>query len=293
VVKDTVNKILEKLKKQEKEEGNLPLLLDFYRKLLQVQSGVRQRSGQPTLTLSKETILKRMQNGQPLLRFSELGFDWSMVQDAFARVADVFAGYPRLFGDIPEKLLKPGGGRLLTRKAAEAWFAGKELPRKIRDGVGENLLQAVIQATMQPFLAACARELIGSIEQPSWRRRYCPICGGSPDISYLEKEHGARWLVCSRCDSEWLFQRLQCPYCGNQEQKSLAFFTDDKELYRLYVCEQCKCYLKAIDLRKVEAEILLPLERFYTLDLDAQAREKGYSMYLKPVIGADSAGLPL
>jgi FdhE protein len=86
-------------------------------------------------------------------------------------------------------------------------------------------------------------------------------------------------LVCSRCDYEWLFQRLQCPYCGNQDQKTLAFFTDDKELYRLYVCEQCRCYLKAIDLRKTETEILLPLERFYTLDLDAQAKEYGYSLY--------------
>ncbi len=284
VTGNTVNKILERLEKREKEEGQLPLLLEFYKKLLKVQAGVRQRSGSPSPALSKDTILKRIQSGQPLLRFDELDLDWTLVQDTFARVSSLFAGYPQLFGDILEKP-ESGGGRVLTKKAAEAWFAGKEIPQKIQDGIGENLLQAMIQATMQPFLAECAQELIGSIEQQSWRRRCCPVCGGSPDIAYLEKEHGARWLVCSRCDSEWLFQRLQCPYCGNQEQEKLAFFTDDKELYRLYVCEKCKCYLKAVDLRKVEAEILLPLERFYTLDLDAQAREKGYSMYLKASSG--------
>jgi FdhE protein len=288
VTRDTTSKILAKLKKQQKEEGKLPLLLEFYKELLQVQSRAQRRYGAPVLALSRETIRKRLQNGQPLLRFDELALDWSTVQDVFARITAAFAKYPQLFGEFPEKLLKPGASRLLTKKAAEAWFAGKELPRKIWGGVSENLLQAMVQATLQPFLAGYARGLIDSVEQGSWRRRYCPICGGSPDISFLEKEHGARWLVCSRCDSAWLFQRLRCPYCGNQEQKTLAFFTDDKELYRLYVCERCKCYLKAVDLRKIESEVLLPLERFYTLDLDAQAREYGYSPYLKPVEGENA-----
>ena len=63
---------------------------------------------------------------------------------------------------------------------------------------------------------------------------------------------------------------------------ALAYFTDDEGLYRLYVCEQCKRYLKAIDLRQAQAEVLLPLERYYTLDLDAQAQEQGYSPHHNP-----------
>ena len=102
-------------------------------------------------------------------------------------------------------------------------------------------------------------------------------------MAYLEKEVGARWLLCSRCDSEWLFHRLECPYCKTQNQSLLSFLSDEKDLYRLYLCEQCKCYLKAIDLRKTDAEVLLPLERLYTLDLDTQARERGYHSYQTPV----------
>jgi len=287
VTQNTTSKILEKLKQQEKEEWKLPLLLEFYKKLLQIQYRAQQRFGKPAPTLSREAIYRRLNNGRPLLRFSELELDWSLAQDVFAGVTAAFGKYPRLFGELPEELRKPGAGRLFTKKAAEAWFTGKELPRKIGDSDGENLLQALIQATLQPFLADYARVLIGYVDQESWRRRYCPICGGSPDIAYLEKEHGARWLVCARCDSEWMFQRLQCPYCGNQDQGKLAFFTDEKELYRLYVCEQCRCYLKTVDLRKSEPEVLLPLERFYTLDLDAQAKEKGYISYLKPVEEAE------
>ena len=130
---------------------------------------------------------------------------------------------------------------------------------------------------MRPFLTSHAETLTSSIDQERWRRKYCPICGGSPDFAFLDKERGSRWLLCSRCDTEWIFQRLECPYCGTQDQKALAYLTDDEGLYRLYTCEQCKRYLKAIDLRQAKAEILLPLERFYTLDMDSQARKQGYS----------------
>ncbi len=276
MTEDTASKILEKLKKQEKEEGKLPLLLEFYKKLLQIQSGVQQSQGTRMPALSHETIQKRLRSGRPLLRFSELNLDWSTVQGVFARVTATLARYPQLFGELPENLKKPGVGRLLTKKAAEAWFNGKEPPRKIQDGISENLLQVIIQATLHPFLAIYARVYIDSVEQESWRRRYCPVCGGMPDLAFLEKEYGARWLVCSRCDSEWLFQRLECPYCGCQDQEKLSYYTDDEGMYRLYTCQNCQNYLKAIDLRKAgDEDILLPLQRLLTLDMDRQAREEG------------------
>ena len=278
------SKILKKLSDFEKEEGSLPLLLEFYRKILQIQSRARERIGTPGPGLSREAISQRILNGQPLVGFDELALDWALAHDVFARVTAAFASYPQLFGEIPERLRKPGAGSLLTKKAVKAWFTGKELPSTIVAGVSANLMQTMIQVTLQPFLANHASALIGSVEQENWRRGYCPICGGSPDLAFLEKEVGARWLLCSRCDTEWLFQRLECPYCSTKEQSALAFFTGDEELYRLYVCEKCKCYLKAIDLRKTEAEILLPLERFFTIDLDSQAKEKGYVACQRPTL---------
>ncbi len=146
------------------------------------------------------------------------------------------------------------------------------------EGVDCELLGSVIAATLKPFLSAYARLLLPEMNQELWRRRYCPICGGRPNFAYLDKERGARWLVCSRCDAEWLFVRLECPYCGTQNQAALAYFTDEEEscLYRLYVCGECRTYIKAIDLRRTGSEILLPFERVITLDMDRQAQEAGY-----------------
>jgi transcription elongation factor Elf1 len=278
-VTDTAGKILKKLKEQQKEEGKLPLLLEFYQKLVQVQATAHKRLTPPAVTLNSEEIKARLAQGRPLAGFDELNIDWELVREVFSEIIDVFAVYPSLFGELPDSLKKSGAGRLLTAGVAKAWFNGVGLPSNLFKDIGETLLRTIIQATLQPFLAGYARAYQDSLKQTvleTWRRAYCPVCGGSPDMAYLEKEVGARWLVCSRCDTEWLFQRLQCPYCGTQQQDSLSFFADDSELYRLYVCEKCKGYLKTIDLRKAVGEVLLPLERLMTAEMDRQARERGY-----------------
>jgi len=279
VTADIDSQILKELEEQKKKGGNLPQLLEFYQRLLRVQSRVeRKLTSLLEPSLSSEVINMRLQRGLPLIRFDELALDWSLLRDTFTQVAATFADYPDLFGELPERLKEPKARHPLTKKAVKAWFEGAELPPSLAAGdINQNLLQAIIQATMKPFLASHAETLTSSINQERWRRKYCPICGGSPDFSFLDKERGSRWLLCSRCDTEWTFQRLECPYCGTQDQKALAYLTDDEGLYRLYTCEQCKRYLKAIDLRQAKAEVLLPLERFYTLDMDSQAREQGYS----------------
>ena len=270
---DIAGAILNKLDGQEKEEGSLPLLLDFYRGLVRLQSAVRERIAPPLPAPDRDSARARISEGRPLLAAGELDLDWPLVQDVFSQVRALFSAYPRLFGEAVARL--PAAGTL-TREAVDAWFAGNTLPPVIVDGIGEKLMLAVIQATMQPFLSVYSQAVMDFVEQERWRRGYCPVCGGSPDLAFLKGDVGARWLLCSRCDTPWLFQRLECPFCGSQEQPDLLFFTDASELYRLYVCERCKCYLKAIDLRKTQGDVPLPLERFFTLDLDTQARERGY-----------------
>lgn len=269
---DIYQDILKKLDVREKEEGKLTLLLEFYRALLAIQSDAQRHLGAHRPDLSKEGIEERIRNGLPLLRFEDMEQDRALLEKVFAEVAAVYRAYPGLFGDIPEGVV-PG----LTKELVKAWYDGNELPESIPAG-SERLVRAMLQAAMNPFIRSYSRELIGSFNIESWRRGYCPICRGSPDFAFLDRERGSRWLVCSRCDTEWVFQRLECPFCGTRNQAALAFFTDEKELYRLYVCEQCKRYLKTIDLRKTDDEVLMPLERLLTLELDSQAQKEGYTL---------------
>ena len=213
----------------------------------------------------------------PLIGYTDLTLDWPLLNETYSRITALFTEYSDLFGGIPASEKMPGQQQL-SGEIVRTWFTEDRLPADILAGNTEEylLLDTLVQATMKPFLASHTKALINSVKQEEWRRLRCPICGGKSDIAYLDKERGSRWLVCSRCDAEWIYQRLHCPYCGNEEQKDLAYFTDDEGIYRLYTCERCHTYLKTIDLRKVKTEVLMPLERLLTLDMDRQAQEKRY-----------------
>ncbi|HJX13744.1 MAG TPA: formate dehydrogenase accessory protein FdhE [Dehalococcoidales bacterium] len=273
----TDNRILKRLSELEKK-GGLPLLLQFYREIVLVHEAARKRIGAPEISLTAEAIRKRTEQGFPLLGYDDFNLDLEAVRDVFVRVIDVFSRYPGLFGEIPETLKKPGAEHLLTTRAIRAWFNGEKLPPALAAGISQALMGVIIQLTLKPWLAAYARTLIDSVKQERWRRSYCPVCGGRPDFAFLDRERGARWLLCSRCDSEWIFQRIECPYCGTRDRSALSFFTDEKELYRLNVCARCRGYLKIIDLRKTDDEVLLPLERLMTGEMDTRARREGYRL---------------
>jgi len=265
---------LRKLEEWVKTEACSSRFLDFYIGLLKIQADVEDTIVVAEPELGKKTIFSRMANGKPLLRFSHLASHLPQMQATFEKVVRAFAEYPDLFGDMPQSLLtKPK----LDKQAVKAWFNNESLPAAANDeDVNPALLDTLIQQTLRPFLIKYSGVLIKRIDQKIWRRGYCPVCGGKPDIACLEKEVGERWLMCSRCDARWRFQRLECPFCGNQDAKLMPYFSDEKEAYRLYVCDNCHTYIKAVDLRSAAADIHLPLERLLTLDIDLQGQEKGY-----------------
>ena len=91
-----------------------------------------------------------------------------------------------------------------------------------------------------------------------------------------QEEEGARYLLCSRCDNEWLYKRLGCPFCENSDYSKLSFYPEEDGPHRLYVCHKCKRYLKVIDLHRAP-DRLLPVERILTLGLDVHAQELGFA----------------
>ena len=269
-------KVFRRLEEWQEKEGASPGLVSFYRRLLDIQSGMEQRVGLPESGLSREAINQRLEQGLPVVSSRDLKLDWRLVDDMFSQVSSLFAQHPELFGVPPKDFARIDSSRL--REILEAWLdEGRLSAAMLTPHFSEPLLTDMIQAALKPFFVGYSRALRGLVEQSRWRRGYCPICQASPDFAYLEKERGARWLVCSRCDMEWLFQRLECPYCSNKDQSKLVYLTDDEGLYRLYMCERCKRYLKAIDLRHAKGEVTIALERLFTLSMDMQARDNGYS----------------
>lgn len=271
---DINGRILGKLEEQKQTYSGLPQYLELYRALLLVQIEVGKAILETQPILIRDEVNGRLKKGIPILEWDALPIDWPIYQKLFQQAASIISEHIKL----PDKSLKETRFEIpVLQEVAQAWYEGSSLsPWANTHGIAEELLCVIVHCAIKPFLMSQAKAIAPFIEQEQWRRRYCPVCGGNPDLAFLDKEIGARWLLCSRCDTEWLFRRLECPHCGNNKQNDLAYFTDDSGQYRLYTCKVCRVYLKAIDLRHAPADTLMPLERVLTLDMDRQGQEKGF-----------------
>jgi len=255
-------KMLKKL--EELESTSLPESIELYVRLNRLHLEARQQIRLKETRPSQNDIDERVGLGIIALKFEELQPDWATVEDLFRKALTIIGEYSP---SIDERSAFP------LRQIVKSWYNKQSFPH---DGMDEDIINVAVHTAVKPFLAGRAQDLLSMIKQERWRKGYCPICGGTPNFAYLDAENGARRLCCPRCDAEWLFQRLECPFCGNSDQKKLAFFSDEKGLYRVYTCEGCKGYLKAVDMRKGGTDIVIPLEWIRTLDLDRQACERGY-----------------
>jgi len=241
--------------------------IDLHRKLL----GLRvMNSYLPVLDDRIRQIANRFAQGNFVLRFDDAFPEESLFCELFSEANRIVS---EQFPDSRLENPQPS----VIKKAADAWYQYSSMNDIAQEiGISWEALSLCLRSAFHPILVRYSEQLSPVVNQDSWRQKVCPICGGKPDFAFLDKEAGARWLICSRCDAEWLFLRLECPFCGNREQDSLAYRTDEKELYRLYTCERCRSYIKAVDLRRSGEDVLFPLERIVTLDLDRQAHEAGY-----------------
>ena len=245
--------------------------------LLRLSIEAQPRIRTPRLQLTRDAISSLLMQGKTILTFDDLGLDWSLLEDLFRAAVRVLVVELPGSQENSQRLNQLAANTPLLRQVARDYYSDTPLSATATEHCIDTLLmEACISAALAPFLAAHSEALSGLVAQELWRRKACPLCGGAADFAFLEKEQGARWLICSRCSMEWLFQRIQCPYCGTQKHESLAYRTNSQGLYRLYTCEECHGYIKAIDLRKAGSDVLLPLERILTVDLDRQAKEADY-----------------
>jgi formate dehydrogenase accessory protein FdhE len=271
---ETDHKIFRKLQSWQQEQSSLPPIMRLYIDLLRVQAEARASTPACQPVATEAEIKATIRQGIPLLNWNALSLDWNNFQNIYRKIVPVIC---ESTDRTSQKLKTLASDIPLLQEVTRAWYEGSPLsPWADRLDIDEEHLAFAVQCALKPFLIAHAEANIEFIPQEQWRRRYCPVCGGKPDLAFLDSESGARWLLCARCDAEWLFQRIQCPYCDTYDHDALGHFIDESGLYRLYICRRCQSYLKAVDLRHTDSDVFLPLERMLTIDLDRQGKELGY-----------------
>ena len=263
---------LEALLRAANENPDLKEYLDFHRTLYEVQSSAKVEISASLEMVDAEALQSRLQRGTPIISFEQL----PLQAERFARLVSEVAGLledhePGLAGQA--RCDGEAGCLDLARKRFEGMQARREEPADVAEA---TLAEVSVDLALNPYLEWAAEFVLPHVDQQRWRRTYCPVCGGPPDFSYLEEDAGARYLICSRCSSSWLYHRLGCPFCGTSDHTKVSYFVGDDKAYRLYVCQACHRYLKTVDLRGLARKIMLPVERATTVAMDVAANEAGY-----------------
>jgi len=120
------------------------------------------------------------------------------------------------------------------------------------------------------------------INDDQWYRAECPFCGYYPDMSMIvDAEGGKRYLHCALCEMTWLYKRIGCTVCGNENAKTLGYLvhTDEETPYRIDYCEKCRGYIKTVRVPKFSeaAQLDITVENIITLNLDHAAIHEGFS----------------
>lgn len=111
-------------------------------------------------------------------------------------------------------------------------------------------------------------------------RGRCPFCGGLPWIAARRDaslmEGARRMLGCALCGGEWLFGRILCPSCFEENPARLASFQSDRHpRVRIEACETCHRYVKSLDLSE-DARPIPEVDDLVSLSMDLWAVEQGF-----------------
>ena len=97
---------------------------------------------------------------------------------------------------------------------------------------------------------------------------------------------GPRYLVCSRCATNWVFSRMTCAGCGESTGPKLPIFQDQERFPHVRVdgCKTCRKYLSTFDLRRDTRAVPI-VDEIAALPLDLYARDQGFTKITPNLMG--------
>ncbi len=267
-------RIIDHLNKAESIHPHWKRLFSFHRELIRVQATFKEllRNEDHLGHLhGKDIDSDRLAAGIPQIEFGDLRIEESP--------------FINLYSEITNVLIRDAEGPSSDKEEPqpeEIFVTTLEIFNRGTPLVGvaasDDLLSTASGLALAPYLQLASEYLMPRINKSAWHRGHCPVCGGSPSFAVVQAEPDFRTLLCSRCNGEWLFRRLGCPFCLERDYQT--YYVAENGEYRLYVCEKCNRYLKTIDRQASGSEErCLPVENMITFSMDIAAREKGWLFF--------------
>lgn len=261
-------------------------LLDILAEILILREAYRKNMTNPIFSVEDKLISGKMEGGLPLIDLAGQKYDltrpkeyfYSLIAIAEKRLPAEASKFLDVIKDEQfdwETIIRAS----FNPNPSEEEILDKEVKTSGEHDEQLDLIDLFIEESLRPELEVIAEQYGAAVEKSEWMEGYCPICGKEPKIGEIrESEDGRRYLFCHQCGYKWHFRRIKCPFCGNEEQHSLAYFAvEGEERYRVDVCNKCRRYIKIVELPKSSEDVNLDVEDIATLHLDVLAYEEGYN----------------
>jgi FdhE protein len=280
----TLRKSLKTIEDYKSANPHYTELLDIMADILILREEYRNSMKDPIFHVEENLITKKMEGGLPLIDFTGKEYDLTRPKEYFNSLISIAEKrMPEVAKNIIdiiksqqfdwEKTIRASFDRKTEETDAQGLLVGREAEENI------DLIDLFTEESLRPELESIAEKYGEIVKKSNWSEGYCPVCGKEPKIGEIRgEEEGKRYLFCHQCGFKWYFHRIKCPFCGNEEQHSLAYFeVEGEERYRVDVCNKCRRYIKTVELPKSSEEPNLDVEDIATLHLDMIAYDEGYN----------------
>ena len=120
------------------------------------------------------------------------------------------------------------------------------------DGSHITVLVGLMSLGLRALQEPAAQAMVHAVSPEAFAAAHslsCPVCGGRPSLAVLSRQKPSngtgRKLACLQCGTEWEFDRIRCPHCGNADVSTLGFRTlKGDDAHRIDYCEACGNYLR-------------------------------------------------
>ncbi|HPC86171.1 MAG TPA: formate dehydrogenase accessory protein FdhE [Smithellaceae bacterium] len=282
----TLRKSLKTIEEYKTANPHYTDLLDIMADILILREEYRRKMTKPIFSVEDKLIAGKMEGGLPLIDLAGQKYDLTRPKQYFDSLIAIASKRMPAEAERFLDVIKHENfdWEAIIRESFNPSPDVDEVPEnETREAGGReeqiDLIDLFIEESLRPELEVVAEKYGALVEKSGWTEGYCPICGKEPKIGEIrESEDGRRYLFCHQCGYKWHFRRIKCPFCGNEEQHSLAYFAvEGEESHRVDVCNKCRRYIKIVELPKSSEEVNLDVEDIATLHLDMLAYEEGYN----------------
>ena len=262
-------------------------ILGFYGPVFAAQIKAAVQTSPAAIAMDESILKMKTKEGFSLIAPADFTIDLPAAEKLLADVCSIAA----VSGEKLSGAGKALAQALTEKKSLEDLFLDVLDNKGCLDALAEKIdvpadvLSLLLYLSIKPSIESGSRQLAESLEENADGHGNCPICSSAPIIGELDAD-GRLWVHCSLCGHRWPVERMVCLFCDNRDSASLEYlYSESEPEYRVYLCNECRHYLKVVDSRKLERVFFPPLEQVVSLHLDLTASEKGFTH----ILGAGSA----